>query len=148
MTTQFTIDDIKAVQTASNQVGGIDRLIELAKGFALVGIIAASATAAEPEESEPKPARAPRAAKPRAPKVEVKNSGDKRPRASAEEIQQRKDAAMACVQEHIADAWFSLKTVREHLGDVEGRTLTLLVKDGKLESRGERANTKYKVIPA
>jgi hypothetical protein len=93
-----------------------------------------------------RPGRPPRAAAPRTQPAAVARpaaASGRRHRASAEEVQNQKNLALATAKQ--LPGGFSKGDVMKRSGakvDL-GRALTLLVSDGKLTKKGDRRNTRY-----
>jgi hypothetical protein len=73
-----------------------------------------------------------------------KPKGDRRPRATPEDIASRKSAVMGAAKK--LDEWFAKGDIEAKLGEeVDTRTLALLVEEKVLEKKGEKRNTRYRV---
>jgi hypothetical protein len=92
-----------------------------------------------------RPGRPPKAAAPARPAVSAKRStgGGRRKRASAEEVEKQKGAALVTAKS-LKPGFSKGDVMRKSGSSVDlGRALTLLVQDGKLVKKGDRRLTRY-----
>jgi len=161
MDQQYSLDDIRAVQVAALKVGGMAKLATLASGLDISGAMLETAvrTAVDSApQSVPvkatKPAKSAKIAGTRQRKAAKQADllpGEaltfvpigKRPRATADEVAQRKAAVLKVLSDS-PETKFSKGDIEKALGsDVDSRTLALLVESGAVKKEGDKRMTRY-----